>query len=64
MNYSKYAKIRDAKGYTDYQVSKKTGISTSTLSEWKSGLTKPKVDKLILIADLFEVTLDELARED
>ena len=60
--YSKYAEIRDEKGYTDYMVSKKTGISTSTLSEWKSGKTQPKVDKLILIADLFGVTLDELAR--
>ena len=60
--YSKYAEIRDEKGYTDYMVSKQTGISTSTLSEWKSGKTQPKVDKLILIADLFGVTLDELAR--
>lgn len=61
--YEKYAKIRDELGYTDYRVAKETGISTSTLSEWKAGITKPKVDKLILIADLFGVTVDDLARE-
>lgn len=60
--YLNYAKIRDEKGLTDYKVSKATGISTSTLSEWKSGKTRPKVDKLIQIADLLGCTLDDIAR--
>lgn len=62
--YKNYEKIRDAHGYTDYRVAKETGISTSTLSEWKANLSKPKVDKLLKIADLFGVTVDELVREE
>lgn len=62
--YKNYEKIRDAHGYTDYRVAKETGISTSTLSEWKANISKPKVDKLLKIADLFGVTVDELVREE
>ena len=58
--YEKYAKLRDAAGMTDYEVSKQTGIATATLSSWKTGRYVPKADKLKLIAKLFGVTVDEL----
>lgn len=60
--YSKYAKLRELNGLNDAQVSKKTGIPRSTFTDWKQGRSAPKVEKLIKIADLFKVTLDELAR--
>lgn len=63
MNYERYAEIRDSRGLTDYQVSKETGVSTATLSEWKSGKYKPKVDKLLKIADLLGVSVEVLIRE-
>lgn len=58
--YERYAAMRDAKGVTDYEVSKQTGIPRSTLSEWKGGRSKPKVDKLQKIATYFGVTLEDL----
>ncbi len=64
MRYEKYAKLRDDRGLTDYQVAKQTGISSATLSEWKSGSYIPKIDKIIKIADLFNVSLDSLLREE
>lgn len=64
LKYEKYAKLRDERGLTDYQVAKKTGISSATLSEWKSGIYTPKIDKMIKIADLFGLSLDSLFRED
>lgn len=64
MKYEKYVKLRDERGLTDYQVSKQTGISSATLSEWKSGRYVPKIDKIIKIADLFDVSLDSLLREE
>ncbi|MDF2858674.1 MAG: hypothetical protein K0Q87_4525 [Neobacillus sp.] len=45
---------------TAYQVSKATGISQSTLSDWKNGKITPKADKLQLIADHFNVSLEYL----
>ena len=61
--YEKYAKLRDERGYTDYRVSKETGISSVTLTSWKRGIYKPKVDKLMLIARLFCVDITELLEE-
>lgn len=58
--YEKYARLRDANGMTDYAVAKLTGISPSTLTDWKKGRTVPKVDKLKILAELFGVTIEEL----
>jgi transcriptional regulator with XRE-family HTH domain len=48
---------------TDYRVSQDTGIATSTLTEWKKGAYTPKLDKLLLIAKLFHVSIEELIGE-
>lgn len=58
--YEKYAKLRDEKGLTDYAVAQALGISPSTLSDWKNERYTPKVDKLKAIAELFEVSIEEL----
>lgn len=58
--YAKYAALRDKKGVTDYKVSRDTGISTATLSSWKSGQYTPKIDKLLKLAEYFGVTIEEL----
>ena len=47
-------------GVTPYKVSKATGIATSTLSDWKKGISTPKQDKLMKIADYFGVSLEYL----
>lgn len=62
--YEIYAKIRDERGFSDYRVSKETGIGAATLSDWKNGLSKPKIDKLFTIAKLFGVSLEDLCEED
>lgn len=60
--YSKYVKLRDSKGVNDSQVAKAIGIAQSTFSDWKKGKSKPKIEKLIKIADFFGITVDELVR--
>ena len=57
-DYEKCASIRDKKGVTDYRVWKDTGIATATLSDWKNGISKPKIDKLKILADYFGVTIE------
>ena len=42
-------------GKTSYQVSKDTGIGQNTLSNWKTGRSKPKAEKLKILADYFGV---------
>ena len=55
--YQKYEKLRNERGITDYEVSKKTDISTATLSEWKKGTYQPKIDKIKKLADFFQVPI-------
>lgn len=53
--YKKFEALLKVHGETAYQVSKRTGISTATLSEWKKGTYTPKIDKLQKIAEHFDV---------
>ena len=56
--YKKFEKLLVERNVTAYRVSKDTGISTATLTEWKKGTYKPKVEKLALIAKYFDVPLE------
>ena len=58
--YEIYCKLRDLKGLKDARVAEATGIGKSTFSDWKSGRSTPKQEKLQKIADYFGVTIDYL----
>lgn len=58
--YEIFVKLLEKYGITAYKVSKATGIAGSTFSDWKSGRSTPKQDKLQKIADYFGVTVDYL----
>ena len=55
--YEKFEKLLIEKGVTPYKVSKETGISTATLSDWKTGKSEPKKDKMQKIAEYFGVKI-------
>ena len=50
--------LLDKTNKTPYQVAKETGISTATLSSWKTGAYAPKADKLMVLADYFKVPIE------
>lgn len=58
--YSIFEKLCSERGVTAYRVCKETGITTSTLSNWKAGRYTPKADKLKKIADFFGVSVEYL----
>ena len=62
--YKKYEELLKQTGKTSYQVSKDTGIAQSVLSDWKSGRSKPKVDKLQKLAAYFGVTVNYFLQEE
>lgn len=62
--YSDYRIIRDFKRLTDYKVAKATGISRSTFSDWKSGRSAPKLEKLRRIAEFLEVPVEYITGEE
>ena len=56
--YKRYEKLRDERGLTDYRVAKECKITKSTFSDWKSGRSNPKIDKLKAISDYFGVPIE------
>lgn len=61
--YEKFAKLCAEHSVTAYKVAKATGVSATTLSEWKKGRSTPKVDKLLKIADYFGVDVSVFIRK-
>ena len=59
-DYSRFAGMLKEKGITPYLVSKETGVPASALTNWKKVICKPKVDKLIRIADFLDCPLEYL----
>lgn len=60
MNYEIFEDLLKINKTTVYRVSKDTGISASTFSDWKSGRSVPKLDKIKMIADYFGVSLESM----
>lgn len=58
--YEIFEQLLQKHGVTTYQVSKATGISQSTFSNWKSRRNLLSADKATLIANYFGVSLDYL----
>ena len=58
MDYKIFDKLLKINNTTVYRVSKGTGISASTFTDWKNGRSVPKIDKIRLIADYFGVPLE------
>lgn len=49
---------------TQEQLAEKIFVSNKTISNWETGKTKPDIESLILLAKLFNLSLDNLLLED
>lgn len=58
--YEHYQKLLDEKGLKNADVSRATGVSNMTLSDWKRGKTNPKTETMQKLADYLEVSVDYL----
>ncbi len=65
INYGKelkYHRIVRNKSLRD--VEKDTGISDTNLSRWENGKVLPNIDFCVILADYYEISLDELIGRD
>lgn len=58
--YDVLQKLLDERGITATDVARETGISRSSMTDWKKGRSTPKYEKRKKIADMFGVTVDYL----
>lgn len=52
--------MMEKKNMTQLELSKRTGIATSNISDWKKKKTNPKADCLLSICDALEITPEQL----
>lgn len=63
MAFDNIFEIMKDRGLTAYRVSKDTGISQASIADWRKGRSKPKIDKLKILAEYFGVSLASLTGE-
>ena len=55
-------RMRKEKGMSQEDLAQQLQISRQAVSQWENREYYPEIEKLIMIADLFEVSLDELMK--
>ncbi len=56
--------LRKEKGFSQEQLAEKIGVSRQAVSKWERSEASPDTDNLIMLARLYEVSLDELLRTE
>ena len=52
--------LRNKSGFTQNEIANILGVSGQTILNWENGIYEPKINQLIQLADLFNVTVDYL----
>lgn len=64
MNFSEKLKvIRKNEGLSQEQLADKIGVSRQAITKWETGKGLPDVENMVMIAEIFKITLDELLRD-
>lgn len=58
--HERYEELKEKRGLTDYEITKNLHISTSYTTNWKKRKYIPSLNNLILLTEIFKVTLDYL----
>lgn len=56
--------LRESKGIKQEEMSNMIGVEQGTISSWENGNRKPCIDMIVVLAELFEVSLDNLVLQD
>lgn len=57
------SRLRTERNMTQPELAKRLNYSDKSVSKWENGISTPPIDVLKEIADIFEVTLDDLVRD-
>ena len=61
---SRVRSLRDRSGITQAELAEKLGLTNRAVGAWESGRSRPRLDKMQQLADLFGVTVSELMGEE
>ncbi|EOP09096.1 MULTISPECIES: helix-turn-helix domain-containing protein [Bacillus] len=55
-------KLRELKGFSQEDVAKKIGVTRQAVYKWENDKSFPDIENLILLSEMYNVTLDELIK--
>ena len=56
--------LRKRSGLTQVEMAEKTGIKRNTWSNWENEVAQPGVEDIFMIAQFFDISIDDLIKED
>ncbi len=56
--------LRKQNGYSQEQLADKLGIARQTISKWENGQAVPELSGLILLSELYGVTIDRIVKDN
>ena len=56
--------LRKKAGYSQQQMAQKLHLTQGAISQWENGITVPAAEQLSALADVFEISVDELLGRD
>lgn len=52
--------LRKEQNIGQQELAEKLKVSAKTISHWETGYTEPSISQLIMIANFFDITIDDL----
>lgn len=59
----KLTALRRQNGISQEQLADRLGITRQSVSKWESGAVMPEIEKLVVLSDLFQVSVDYLVKD-
>lgn len=56
--------LRNARGYSQEDLAAICSVSRQSISKWETDIALPETEKLIVLSNLFQVTIDVLLKDD
>lgn len=59
----KLIELRKTKGLSQEELGNELGVSRQTISKWELGQSYPDFQKLVILSDFFNISLDKLIKD-
>lgn len=60
----KIFELRNEQKMSQGDLAEKLNVSRQSISKWETDASVPELDKLIMLSDLFHITIDELVKDE
>ena len=60
----KIIELRKANGMTQEVLASKCNVSRQSISKWEADIALPETDKLLILGEIFHVSMDVLLRDE